>query len=46
MVYVLDKFLSKKNNSKKINKKINKVGRKILDLTYKETQRIIRNNDI
>mgnify|MGYP001187208116 CR=1 FL=1 len=46
MVSVLDKFLSKKNNSKKIHKKIDKVGRKILDLTYKETQRIIRNNDI
>ena len=39
MTNILNKFLSKNNNSKKIYKKLDKVGKKILNLTYLEIKK-------
>ena len=41
MTNVLETLFKKKFNSKKIQKKLNIVGKKILDSTYKEIKLII-----
>ena len=39
----LENLLSKKNNSKKIQNKLNKIGNKILNNTFKEIYRLVQN---
>ena len=41
----LDKLLSQKNNSKKIQNKLNKIGDKILNDTYNEIYKFIKNEN-
>ena len=41
----LDKILSQKNNSKKIQNKLNKIGDKILNDTYNEIYKFIKNEN-
>ncbi len=46
MVNRLSKIFKKKNNSRKIQKKINKIGSKILNITFKEINLIVNKNEI
>ena len=39
----LENLFSKKNNSKKIQNKLNKIGNKILNNTFKEIYRLVQN---
>ena len=41
-VTMIDKFFKKKSNSKLIQKKLNLIGKKILDLTYREINTFIK----
>ena len=43
MSKILAKFFSKKNVSNKIKKKINNIGQKILNVTYKEINLLLKN---
>tara|TARA_B100001057_G_scaffold401180_1_gene412600 strand:- start:5890 stop:7143 length:1254 start_codon:yes stop_codon:yes gene_type:complete len=43
MVHFLDALLSKKTNTKMIQKKINKIGQKILKISYQEINLLIKN---
>jgi len=43
MVKLLDKLFSKKSDSKKIQKKFNLIGQKILEKTYKEIRQLLKN---
>ena len=42
MIYQLDKLLTKKSNSKKIQKKLKLIGHKVLEKTYKEVKLILK----
>jgi len=46
MISTLKKFFNKKSGSKKIEKKLNKIGQNILGNTYKEINPIIEKNEI
>ncbi len=46
MISTLKKFFNKKSGSKKIEKKLNKIGQNILENTYKEINPIIEKNEI
>ena len=46
MISTLKKFFNKKSGSKKIEKKLNKIGQNILKNTYKEINPIIEKNEI
>ena len=43
MSKILIKFFSKKSVSNKIKKKINNIGQKILNVTYKEINLLLKN---
>ena len=43
MIYFLNNLLSKKSNSKNIHNKLNIIGQKILDSTYKEVKLTLKN---
>ena len=46
MIQTLNRILTMKKNSKKIQKKLKIIGKKILDTTYKELSLIISHNEI
>ena len=43
MIFILNKLFQKKNNTKKIKKKINNIGDIILKQTYKEIDLLLKN---
>ena len=43
MLFILKKLFQKKNNTKKIRKKINSIGNNILRKTYLEINQLLKN---
>ena len=46
MINILDTFFLKKTKSKVIKKKIDNIGKRILYLTYKEINLVIKKNEV